>query len=223
MIVRALLFLAAIGAFVPAASAQDAGQVALVAAFPGSVGVQWQIADRWAVRGDVSYNYSKNVTEFGSESSLTFTPAFPTQVTSVGTSITTRTEIRTHATTIGASALVTVHQRDALRLYVAPRFSVAIAKLASVSTSQLVNLPPGFPMSAFTDLLRDRTVDDSTRTPGFGASFGASTKIGDRFAVFGEVGFNYSRSNTPLTSSVPTDSTRTAVGTRGGVGAMLIF
>jgi len=207
-------------ALVSRASAQDAGQIALVAAFPGSAGVQWQIADRWAVRVDGSYAYSKAVTDSGDASPVgTTTPpqVFPSL------QLSTHTETRSHTSTIGVSALITVHQRDSMRVYLAPRFSVGLSSLTAVTTSEFVNMPPGVVLPGLNDLLGPRTLEESVRTPAGGASLGASTKIGDRLGVFGEVGVNYSRSDSPIASSIPVDAVRTSVGTRAGVGVMLIF
>jgi hypothetical protein len=209
-----------LAAAVSPVSAQDAGQFGLVAAFPGSVGMHWQVADRWAVRVDGSYSFSKNVTESGD--GLNFSSTVPTGLSQPTFVISTRNEASTHTSTIGVSALITVHQRDSLRLYVAPRVAWALASLKSVTTTEL-SLPPGFPVPGLDELLRPRTIEDSTRTPSFGAVFGASTKIGDRFGVFGEVGFNYSHSDSPVLSSIQIDSERTSIGTRAGVGVMLIF
>jgi len=217
----ALVFIAAVSS---AADAQDAGQWGVSVAAPGSAGVHWQISDRWAVRGDVDYDYTKTEFESGTNSSFTFNDG--TQVVQVGGS-TSRSEASTHATALGLSALVTVHRQDALRLYLAPRVAVNFTSTRSVLTTETI-LPPGFPAGIIRDSARTQTIEDSSVSPIVGASFGASTTIGTRFGIFGEAGVVYSRTESSQTSTITssllsTKVTRSGFGTTGRVGVMLLF
>jgi hypothetical protein len=202
--------------------AQDAGQWGVVVAAPGSAGVLWQLSDRWAIRGDVDYHYSKNVFETGGAS---FT--FNNEVVQAG-GTTSRSESSTHSAGVGLSALVTVHRTDALRLYLAPRIAVNFASTLSESTVA-TTLPPGIPADVIRGLVRSQTVEDSSATPAGGVSFGASTTIGTRFGVFGEAGVLYSRHESSPSATVASTSIglstmkRTGFGTTGRVGVMLLF
>jgi hypothetical protein len=213
--------LVVIGASSPA-SAQDAGQWGVVVAAPGSAGVLWQLSDRWAIRGDVDYNYSKNVLETGGGA---FT--FNNEVVQFG-GTTSRNESSTHSAVVGLSVLVTVHRNDALRLYLAPRIAVNFASTLSESTIA-TTLPPGFPADVTRGLVRSQTVEDSSATPAGGASFGASTTIGTRFGVFGEAGVFYSRHESSPSATVSSTSIglttirRTGFGTTGRAGVMVLF
>ena len=206
--------------FVPQASAQDKGQLGLVAAFPGSAGFHWQIADRFAIRVDGSYSHSTTDTESGSTPFLSVSPLPPSQTT---IAISTHSESQTDTATLGITGLIAVHRRDALRLYVAPRFSMGWTSSKLAVTSEIINVPTGFIVPGINEILTPRAFEETSHTPGGGASFGGSVKIGERFAVFGEIGVDYNRGTVALPSNSPADVTRTAFGTRGGVGAMLLF
>ena len=60
-----------------AAGAQDAPALGLTIGYPAAVGVMWQITDRFAIRPDVTYNWSS--TEATSRSTLTFGTGVATQ------------------------------------------------------------------------------------------------------------------------------------------------
>ena len=95
----AIVFIAAVAS---SAAAQDAGQWGVTVAAPGSAGVHWQVSDKWAIRADVDYDYSKTVFESGVSTSLTFGSG--TEIVQVGGS-TTRSESSTHGAALGLSAL----------------------------------------------------------------------------------------------------------------------
>ena len=217
----AIVFIAAVAS---SAAAQDAGQWGVTVAAPGSAGVHRQVSDKWAIRADVDYDYSKTVFESGVSTSLTFGSG--TEIVQVGGS-TTRSESSTHGAALGLSALVTLHQKDGLRLYLAPRIGVSFTSSRSVLTTETI-VPPNFPPGLIRDLGRTQTVEDSSVSPVGGASVGASTTIGARFGIFGEAGLLYSRmessqSSTIVTSLSSTTITRSGFGTTGRVGVMLLF
>ena len=191
------------------ASAQDDRRIGLVAAYPGSAGLLWQVSDKFALRGDGSFSWSKTTSEPENGGFVVVTPALPPPLQFDGP----RTETSSRAVSVGVSALVDVHRRDALRLYVAPRVAVAFSKSTTRITSAI---PPEF--ERFFPQLRTRS--RSSSSPTLAALFGASTKIGDRFGVFGEIGLAYSQSS-------PDDEilnlTSRVLSTRGGVGAVLFF
>ena len=67
-------------------------------------------------------------------------------------------------------------------------------------------------------------IDDETETQydqEYGGVFGALYRLGDRFGVFGETGFQVSRFTS--TSSRGSPSTQTTFGLRAGVGGILYF
>lgn len=178
------------------AAAQDERRWGLLFAYPGSVGVQWDASDKFALRLDADYVQ----TTFTSEISLGL----------VGSSIrTTRTTTTTLGITrLGISTPFTVHSRDSLKLYVAPRVAISIERSSSTSEED------GMPADS----------DDETETQydqEYGGVFGALYRLGDRFGVFGETGFQVSRFTS--TSSRGLLSTQTTFGLRAGVGGILYF
>ena len=103
----------------------------------------------------------------------------------------------------GLSLLLYVGRLDGLRTYVSPRFSYTSAR-----TSQ-----------------SDASGDPETSTYLASGSFGVQHLLGERFAVFGEVGIEYSRSTFRVTAPPLLDiaTRRTTVGTRSGAGVVLFF
>jgi len=100
----------------------------------------------------------------------------------------------------GMSALFYLHTDDKLRTYIVPRFawthSSSSSDVAPISGSNL---------------------DLSTDTYGGSGSFGAQYGLGNRFALFGELGFELAHHTTNRT--LP--STGNSWGTRAGVGVVL--
>ena len=100
----------------------------------------------------------------------------------------------------GVSALIYVNRVDQLRTYVSPRFTF------TSSDSSDSNQPESSTWLA-------------------SGSVGAQHQLGSRFAVFGELGLEYSRFKTEF-SVLPglSTTTRTSrIGTRSGVGVVLYF
>jgi hypothetical protein len=115
------------------------------------------------------------------------------------TGTTTNTHVTNWALGFGLSALFYVHTDDRLRTYIVPRFAYAHSA-SSASGSSTV----GVPLSA------------SSNTYGGSGSFGAQYGLGDRFALFGEVGLEISH----RAASTVTSTSNLGWATRGGVGVV---
>jgi hypothetical protein len=105
----------------------------------------------------------------------------------------------------GVSAIFYVGTYDHLRTYISPRFTYGHASstsssssLATVTTSELKT---------------------TTNAVGGAGSFGAQYALGDRFGIFGEVGFGVTHSDSK-SSLAPTTGSGTVWGTRGSVGVV---
>ena len=106
-----------------------------------------------------------------------------------------------HSVSVGLSALFYFARWDMTRAYVVPRYAYS-------RTSSSLEGP-------FT-VLRDSTGNGHDVS----VSFGAQHTLGDRFAIYGELGFAYAR----LTTDITTTELRTnRVGTRSGVGVVVYF
>jgi hypothetical protein len=102
----------------------------------------------------------------------------------------------------GVSALFYLQKRDSLRTYVTPRYSYASSE--SSAAGPLAGL----------------TLEIESREHSFGGSFGAQYNLGERFAVFGEIGLIYTSIET---TGLTLDREGSAFGTRSGVGVTLYF
>jgi hypothetical protein len=192
-----------------AASAQDERRVGLVMGFPASVGVLWQVSDRLALRADGTYNWSSATIE-GVDDSL---PTSPSPIPAFEISISQ--ESSSQSGSIGVSLLFDLHRRDQFRIYLAPRVGWAVTHTESTVTIDVSPaLIPGIPPRDSTT-----TQSETAYSPTVGASIGTSTRIGDRFGVFGEAGFSYNQA----TTEEILQATRRSFGIRGGVGAILFF
>lgn len=195
----------------PTAHAQTERRFGFVIAYPASVGLEWQAADRLAVRFDGTYRHSSV------ESSSTPTP-FP--IPGLPSVIRVPVfEIRSSTSNTGAelgvSMLFDLHRSDALRLYVAPRIAVLISKTEIETT--ITGLTPADLAALTVPANRDTT----SNTPTGGVAVGASHNLSPRLRIFGEAGVNYSRSG--LDGIGLTDITQTSFGLRSGVGAVVLF
>ena len=105
----------------------------------------------------------------------------------------------------GVSLLVYLHTHDHLKTYFSPRFTY--------SRNTNTNNSSGVTTAS--------SKTTSTGTGGSG-SFGAQYALGDKFSVFGELGFGvtYSKATNNTTS---TKTTGTSWGTRSGVGVIFYF
>jgi hypothetical protein len=191
----------------PAAFAQDERRVGLVMGFPASVGVTWQASDRIALRADGTYNWSDATIDGVDDSSPSPIPAFEISISQ---------ETSTQSGSIGVSLLFDLHRQEQFRIYLAPRVGWGVVHSESTVTIDVspIQILPGVPP-------RDTTTSESETTwsPTFGASIGASTRVGERFGVFGEAGLSYNQTTTEEILR----ATRRSFGIRGGVGAILFF
>ena len=113
------IFSVALIALPISARAQDAPRVGLTMGYPSSVGVIWRVADRVAVRAEVTLSRSTGDVTGIDVSGVS--PITMDDSTGVGA---------------GISALFYLHKWDALRTYISPRFSYTrINSSASVSSS----------------------------------------------------------------------------------------
>jgi hypothetical protein len=213
--IRIGLFLVVAVLVASAAEAQDEKRVGVVAAFPGSIGFHWQATDAFAVRVEGSYTYSS--TESSTDDELfELLPGLPGSV--LPPSIQIDTELRNHATSLSLSGLFTIHRRDQFRLYLAPRFGMTWSRSRSTTTITTSGLPgqpnlPGFVAPE---------VDSSSTAPSVGASLGGSYRLGERFGVFGEAGFQYT--DVDLEGDLfAAARTATTIGTRASVGVIVFF
>lgn len=225
---RLIASLLAVAAFATPAIAQDEPRFALVASFPTpTVSFQWELNDRIGIRVDGSYTYRDESTDIVSDSS-SFNDRVPGTVFVLETL--THRESTTNSGSIGVAVLFTMHRSDHLRLYLSPRFLVSYSRERisdTITTSG--NLPPGVIFG--NPLSRDERISrESTSTsPGAGLSFGASSNVFQRVALFGEAGFTYSRSDAPLIllptsiSSFNSETSRTTITTRAVAGIMFRF
>ena len=193
------------------AHAQTERRFGFVIAYPASVGLEWQAADRLAVRFDGTYRHSSV------ESSSTPTPfpvpGLPSVIRVAVVEVSTST--RNTGAELGVSMLVDVHRSDDLRLYIAPRLAVLIAK-ADIETT-ITGLTPGDLAALTVPANRDTT----SNTPTGGVAIGASHNLSPRLRIFGEAGVNYSRGG--LDGIPLNDITQTSFGLRSGVGAVILF
>ena len=104
------------------------------------------------------------------------------------------------------SALFYLTTDDKLRTYFAPRFTWSHGS----SESELTGPLP-------TPIIVETESKSSGDAYGFGGSFGAQYGLGDRFLVFGELGFNYGHATSENNRST-TKTTTNAWGTRTAVG-----
>jgi len=187
------------------ASAQDERRVGIVAAHPASFGVLFQVTDGFALRGDASFDWST----FESASTATF----GVTLRPAGSPTTTfRSEASYRDVAFGVSALIDLHRRDQLRVYAAPRVALGFSKTTLTTTQD--------PPFASERVMAPETTTRTSRIPAFDLVLGASTRIGERFGVFGEIGAGYSRT---LGDDSPQQLSSRTFGSRGGVGAILFF
>lgn len=198
------------------AAAQDDRRVGLVFAYPGAVGVQWDVSGRFGVRVDGTYDRYDST--FVIDHSRILPPP--------GSPVPPREESsRQHYASIGVSPMITISSANALKIYVAPRLGVSIhhGPGASISLSPVVTgstvvvvdaeaIVPGtsrIERESETDYLLDAAV-----------AAGAAYRFSDRFAIFGEAGIRYDRVTQIRLSS---ESSNTAIGLRAGIGGILYF
>jgi hypothetical protein len=193
------------------AHAQSDRRFGFVMAYPATVGVQWQAADRLTIRFDGSYRHSTV------ESSST--PAsFPIPNLPGGIRVPVF-EIRSSTSTTGAelglSVMFDVHRGDELRLYIAPRIAVLI------STNEIETTITGLGPGDLAALTVPANRETTSHSPSGGVAIGVSHDVSPRLRIFGEAGLNYSRS---AIEGIPiNDITQSSFGVRSGVGVAVLF
>ena len=193
---RALMVSMLLLMMVRAAEAQENGQVGLVVGYPASAGVVWHLSERVAVRPEVTFSRST--------SEQTSVPLGPFQVTSTSSG-------DSWQVTTGVSALVYVHRRDALRMYVSPRF--AYSRTSSTNTNAIASPFGG-----------TSTFESKIAQYSGAGSFGVQYSLSRTFSVFGEIGAAYTRSETSSSLTVTRgEATTRSITTRSGVGVVVYF
>jgi hypothetical protein len=168
--------------------------------------VQWQISERFAVRGDAGFSWSHI-----EQTSLILSV---NGVTVYGPT----TESNHRTTSVGLSGLITVSKREQLRLYVAPRVAwntIHTSFETEVSAPVIPGvpvLPPPFP----------RSTSSTSNGFGFVGMFGANYRLSDRFAIFGEAGISFARP-TATSSSLSTTLKSFAIHASSDVGIVIFF
>ena len=102
----------------------------------------------------------------------------------------------------GVSVLFYLTKQDNLRTYITPR--IAYARTSSSTTISSITTS---------------TTRNTTNSVGAFGSFGAQYNLGDKFGVFGELGFGVTRA-TSRSSFSGAESRSTQWSTRGGVGVI---
>jgi len=179
-----------------AAEAQDHGRFGIVVAYPGSIGAEWHVSERVALRPDFAFSFN------GNESTNTISSPFAASSTSSGSG---------KSIGVGVSALFYVKRWDALRFFVSPRFG--FVRATATTTNDNAFLGSGPP--------EVRNLNSTYVTSG---SVGAQYRLGQRFALFGEVGVAYSdvESSTGFGGAV-VETSGWSVASRAGVGAVIYF
>jgi len=176
-------------------AAQEAGDVGVTMGYPGAIGVVWHITDRVAVRPDLTL--SRTTSESRTTGGLFEGQSLAASNTSEG-----------WGSAVGLSALVNVRTIERLRLYLSPRLAYSYS-----SSDNETGLTGS--LSAFT-----------ATTTGLVASgsFGTQYNVHDRFAIFGELGLQYTSLTTE--SDFPgsrNESDSTTLGLRSAVGVTFYF
>ena len=178
------------------AAAQQAGDVGVTMGYPGAVGVVWHVTDGIAIRPDVA------LTRSTSETTTSATGSFG------GSGLSSTSTSEGWGTTVGLSVLLNVRTIERLRLYLAPR--LAYAHSTADNETGLTGALTGFTAT--------------TRGVLASGSFGSQYSVHDRFAVFGELGLQYTTQTT--TSDFPgsrTEADGTTFGLRSAVGVTFYF
>jgi hypothetical protein len=182
-------------------------------AYPGSVGIQWDATGKFALRFDGDYDRNQTTLTSGMGDPP---PRFPAAPIVISSSI----ETTTQAGSLGASALFTLHARDQLRIYVAPRVGVEIVTLTSRTEWDVSGIPPALLAALTVPANEERSTTDIMAD--IRAIFGASYRVGERFGVFGETGVGYTGGTASATSST-VEIERSSFGLRAGIGGILYF
>jgi hypothetical protein len=187
--------LAVVVATAAPAAAQEQGDVGVTLGYPAGVGVIWHIADRVAIRPDVSFTW----TSTESTTSTQLLPGLPP------TTITSSADL--FNTAVGVSVLVYLSSEQPFRLYLVPR-------AAYIHTSLDLD------GSAGTSLALDEETDGYLLSGALGGQF----KAHDRFSIFGELGLQYTSQGSSQSIGIGTNESESrSLGLRSAVGVVLYF
>ena len=145
---------------------------------------------------------------------LSFSVASQDSTTSLAAGVSDRSSGDSSQVGIGMSALWYLRQWDALRTYVSPRFSYGRTSSSLTSTTSIT--------------------DGTSSSYSTSGSFGLQYALGERFAVFGELGLAFTAISTTSSAGVSvsgssgvlistTEDHSHGVGTRSGVGVIFSF
>lgn len=191
--------------------------------YPSSVGVIWHVAERFAIRPEVSFSTSTD--ENPISTSVTFSGDSGSSSSSSGSRSTST------GVDVGLSALFYIGKWGALRAYVAPRFVYSRDRGTFEFTSErfVVNPGSGTPFGPLTPVLVTTTTRRTLTGKSGSGLFGASYSLHERFSAFGEVGFGYETLGVSSTST-PQQFVDVSIGfkshrwsTRTGAGVIFYF
>ena len=174
----------------------------LTAGYPATAGLLWQVSDRFALRPDVSWNWSSGESSLRGQANDVFS-SLGSEISSSG-----------FTSAFSLSGLLTVQRRESLRVYVGARGGWTRTNFTSTTTYS--GLLPGLGTLPQTT---SRTTSSDGYT--FAGMFGGQYALGDRFGVFGEAGAAYSRSESESDSRI--QSRASSVGLRSSVGVVVFF
>lgn len=178
------------------AGAQESPRVGLTMGYPVSIGVIWHVGDRVALRPELSFSHASSESASGpSPFSLTST----SETTVVG---------------VAVSALFYVRKWDALRAYVSPRFGYTRSSGSSTTNEVIVGVP---------ELPVNQALSTAASSYLVTGSFGVQYGLGQRFGVFGELGYGYTRSSSSNGGLSAFQLTTNGTGTRTAVGVLFYF
>ena len=206
----ALVCAAALVSALPAAAQER--RFGVLVGYPASVGVQWDVFDRFGVRVDGTYNRQTF------ETTIDYSRALPPP----GSRRLPRTTTSTFDyASLGVSALFTVQPANPVKLYVASGVGV----VRETRPTPIASISLYFVSEDGVVMGDERNVGVAPETEteyrlDLSARFGASYRLGDRFSVFGETGVGYDRG--PL-SEPDSRLTVTSLGLRASVGGILYF
>jgi hypothetical protein len=187
--------------------AQQDRTVGIVAGYPAAVGVLWQVAERFAIRPDVSW--SRIVGESFTSINFSGNP-----VLGDGRVTVSETATNSQSFTVGLSGLWTLNRQESLRLYLGGRAGYSRGTSTSTTTGPFIsNTSPSLNFGTTQTSTREETSEGYSGSGFFGGQYG----LGNRFAVFGEIGAAYTKSE--LTETFETRQ----VGLRSGVGVIVFF
>ena len=120
------------------------------------------------------------------------------------------------------SGLFYLQPSGPFRVYLSPRYSYS--RSSTTSSIEVPSLSPPFTITTVTV-----STESKNRSHGGAGLVGVEYRLGERFAVFGEAGLQYSRSRSSFTRSgglplsIPSPSERWTFGSTGGVGVSVYF